>query len=503
MASNPTPPDDDDWAPPERHSGRWENDDSAGAAATAATAGKDAQPGAGSSLRASATTLWNDPRGRPLILVSGLAVLGICALSCFILSLIVLSDRGGTLFEPAPGPDQPAAPPISEALVIRVNETPVPVAIPSRLNLGTSSFAVVPFTVKDRRWEYDASATDTAYWVPGTLVNYVIGLHASGENRQIVDALRPDDLITLDTSLGTQRYRVAEQATIRESDVGALAEQATPRLTLVMMGEGGGQRRVVLAQYTDESTPNELASVGSAINLGDVRVTALDQRLVPGRAAGLPAGKNYLQVDFQVTSLLTDTTKVLDAAQFFAELTDGIGTVYQVSLDGSSASGARGFSKGALPPGGTITATAGFEVPNSLQGPTLEWTFRSDKATPYVARVAIPYRPILAEPTIAPTRASVAEVRILAANISPDGNEVRIVGTVRNLTNQFLPASLQEITMSGPGGQFVPLNSALPAFPWNITAGETLAFQLSFARPQGAGPYVFSLFDQSFEISGL
>jgi hypothetical protein len=225
--------------------------------------------------------------------------------------------------------------------------------------------------------------------------------------------------------------------------------------------------------------------------------------LIPGRAVGLPAGKNYLQVDFQVTSLLTDTTKVLDAAQFFAELTDGAGTVYQLSEAGSTASGGGGFTKGALQPGQTITATAGFEVPSTLQGPSLEWTFRADRSTPYIARVAIPYRPILVEATAAPTAAPEAEISILAANIAPGGNEIRIVGTARNLTNSFLPAGLQDATLSGPGGQLVPLNSALPAFPWNITAGETLAFQLSFARPQGPGPYVFSLLGQTFEISGL
>jgi hypothetical protein len=496
MASNPTPPDkDDDWAPPERRTGRWENDPTKPSSTGSNTSA--------SGMRGSFNSLWNDPRGRPLVLISGFALLGICALSCFILALVLLSDRGSIALDPGPGPDEATPRPITDTLVVRVNETDVPVAIPNRLNIGSTSFAIEPMTIRDKRWSYNTGAQKTAYWVPGTLVNYVIGLHASKENRQTVDALRPDDLITLDTSLGPQRYRVAQQATIRDDDLAALADQATPRLTLVMLGEGGNQRRIVLAQYTDEGTPNQLNSVGTPINLGDVRVKALNQRLVPGTSVGLPAGSNYFQVDFEVTSLLTDTTKVIDAAQFFTELSDGNGMVFQLSQDGSSASGAKGFSKGALQPGQTITATAGFEVPNTLAGPTLEWKFAPDVSTPYIGRVAIPYRPIFNELTAAPTAAPIAEVTILAANIAPEGNEIRIVGTARNLTDQFLSGSLRDASLSGPDGQLVPLTNALPAFPWNITPGETLAFQLSFSRPQTPGPYIFSLYGQSYQVSGL
>ena len=493
MALNATPPTDpDDWGPPESSSGRWESDE---------VAGKPPQrKGIADALNAAVAPLWNNPRSRPLVLVSGLALMGICALSCFILSLVLLAERENAVVpnpSPSPGAAEETSVPATDALVIRINDTAMPAPMPNRLNIGSSTYRVVPLRVREASWEYDPDAERTAFWAPGTMVNYVIGLHASRENREIMDALRPGDLVTLDTSLGTQRYRVAQQVTIRDDEVSTLIEQNSPRLTLVLLGETGGQRRVVIAPFTDESTPNQLTTVGTPINLGDAQVRVLNHRLVPGSAVGLPADKGYLQVDFEVTNVIT---RILDASQFFSQLADANGATYSLSATGSEVAGGRGSARGALQPGETITATAGFEVPSSLPGPSLEWRFALDSTTPYVARVAIPYRPIALVPTPIPTNPPVAEVAIVSVQISPEGNELRVVGNVRNLTNQFLYGSLSNVSLSGPGGQLYPLNSSLPAFPWSITPGEALVFQLSFARPQTSEPVIFTLFGQSYRI---
>ncbi len=495
MAPTTTPQDDpDDWGTPESAAGRWEDDEGT----------SSARKRWASALSAVVSPLWNDPRGRPLLLISGLALLGICALSCFILSLVLLSERPGP-FPPGPEIAEATQAPVTDeptvratdALVIRVNDAIQPAPVPSRLNIGVNAYRLVLMDVQGARWQYDPGAQKTAFWVPGTFVNYVIGLHASPENREVIESLSSGDLILLDTNLGTQRYRVAQKDTIRNDDVGALLAQNSPRLTLVLLGEGGDQRRIVIATFTDESTPNQLTAIGTPINLGDARVRVINQRLLPGSTVGLPAGKSYLQVDFEVTNVVT---RILDASQFFSEIADATGVAIPFSREASAAAGGRGFTQGALQPGETITATAGFEVPNTLSGPSLEWRFSLDKTSPYIAKVVIPYRPIALPPTPAPTSAPVAEVTILNAQISAEGNELRIVGNVRNLTGQFLSGSLRDVSLSGPGGQLYPLNSSLPAFPWNITPGETLVFQLSFARPQTSQPVVFTLFGQSYRI---
>ncbi len=502
MAENPPPPQEpsDDWqAPAEKQpSGQWESAEIKPAAAQARAASNWLQPVI-DALRVPFGALWDDPRSRPLILVSLLAVVGVCALACFILSVVLLTNP------PLPGPLNPTAAtqatrPLTVALVINVNNTPIPPSVPVRLTIGNTPYDVTAAQV-DAKGEllYDRNAQKTAYWLAGTLVNYVVGLPDTQANRATFDGLQPDDLLVLDTANGTLRFRVSMTETVKPDNAAAFRAQTQPQLTLFLLGQGGDQRRLVIARYTDEGTPNSLTPIGSAINLGDVRVTALNSRVLPGASVGLPADRNYFQVNLRVTSLVT---RVLDASQFTSALIDTAGNRYTLNSPGSFASGGAGWTHGALEPGATITGTAGFEVPAGMPGPRVEWDFTTESDNPYVARVTIPYQAIAVQATVAPTAAPLAEVSLLNVNISPQGNELRIVGTARNLTDKFLPVSLRDVQLSS-SGNLIALNSSLPAFPWNITPGESLAFQLTFARPPGGQPAIFTLFGQSFEITGL
>ncbi|MCL5999765.1 MAG: hypothetical protein M1546_27435 [Chloroflexi bacterium] len=479
-------------------SGKWESEEIRPAAQQRQVAGNWLKP-ITDALRVPFGALWDDPRGRPLILVSLLALVGVCALSCFILSVALLSNP------PTPGPIGATAvvgptAPITAALIINANNTPIPPGVPNRLTIGNATLDVVPVRPDDQgQWQYDRNAQKTAFWVVGTLVNYVMGLPASDENRALLDSLVPNDLLVLDTSVGTLRYRMAQTETIKVDEQGPLRNQSYPQLTLMLLNENGDERHAIVAHYTDEGTPNSLTPIGVPINLGDVRVTALNSRMLPGTTVGLPADQNYYQVNIQVTSLIT---RHLDASQFTAQLIDAAGNRYSISSQGSFASGGAGWTQGALSPGDTISATAGFEVPANMPGPKLEWSFTTEADNPYLARVIIPYEQIAVAPTSAPTAAPIAEVTILNVSITPEGNELRIVGTVRNTTGDFLPVSLRDLSLDS-NGTLSPLNASLPAFPWSITAGETLAFQLTFARPPGGTSAVFTMFGQSFEIMGL
>ena len=454
-------------------------------------------------LRGPFGALWDDPRGRPLILVSLLALLGVCALSCFILGLVLVANPS----VPVPGPLNPtlvarATQPISVSLVVNVNNTPIPASMPNRLTIGNTPYNVTPSRMDDKgeqAWAFDANAQKTAYWVAGTLVNVVVGLPASNENRAIVNALRRNDLIVLDTTNGTLRYRIVQTQTVKADQMAPLLAQVVPQLTLVLLGENGDERHLFIARYTDEGTPNSLSTLGSPINLGDVRVTALGSRMLSGASVGLPADQNYLQVDLQVTSLVT---RVLDASQFTTVLIDQAGNRYALSSVGSFVAGAAGWTQGALLPGETITATAAFSIPVELSGNRVEWNFTIEPDNPYLARVTIPFQPQALQPTAAPTVAAVAEVALLNVNISPQGNELRIVGTAKNMTDKLLTVSLRDIQLSS-NNNLVALNSSLPALPWTITPGESLAFQVTFARPPAGAPAIFTLFGQTFEVSGL
>ncbi len=525
MSSNPTRPPDpsDDWQlpgetkastprtpagstpEPDARSGAWENadDEIKPASAQSAPDRNTLQPII-DALRVPFGSLWDDPRGRPLILVSLLALIAVCGLSCFVLSAVLILDRTS-----APAPTAPPAAqaqptlPITAALRVVANDTPVPPGIPNRLTIRNLTFDVVVLRPDEAGgWDIDPAAAQTAYWAAGTLVNYVIGLPATQDNQTAVASLRRGDLILLDTAIGTLRYRVSHSETVKVSEPVSLRDQSNPQLTLMLLGDsgaGGDLRQAVIAVHTDEGTANSLTTLGAPINLGDVRVRTLSARLVPGANVGLPPDQNYYQVNVEISSLIT---RVLDAAQFTAQLVDANGARYPVSESASSADGGLGWTRGALSPGQTITATSGFQVPVSLPGPRLEWNFAVEANNPYIARVTLPYDPIVIEPTAPPTPTPIAEVNLLNVNISPEGNELRIVGTVRNLTNRFLPVSLRDFSLES-GGNLTALNASLPALPWSITPGETLAFQLTFSRPPGGQPAIFRMFDQAFEISGL
>ena len=502
MASNPPPKREpsDDWQIPDQPtpSGQWESE------VTQPTSGQrpintnPLQP-ITAALGRTLGPLWNDPRGRPLILVSLLAIVSVCALACFILSLVFLTNQ------PGPGPTTPtviALPTqsITTSLIVNVNNTPIVAGLPNRLTIANTPFIVNAAHLDDKgQWTFERDTQKTVYWLVGTLVNYVLGLPANNENRATFENMKANDLIVLDTAVGTLRYRVTLTQTVKQDDQASFMAQTSPQLTLLLLGESGETRHLVIAHYTDEGTPNSLATVGVPINLGDVRITAKSSRMLPGTSVGLTADKNYYQVNIEVTSLVT---RFLDASQFTTQLIDTSGARYGLSSQGSFASGAAGWTQGLLEPGSTTIATAGFEVPANMPGPRLEWNFAAEADNPYIARVTLPYEPIASVPTREPTPVAIAEVTLLNVNITPEGNELRIVGTVRNLTDRFLPVSLRDVQLTSAGSP-TALNASLPAFPWSVTPNETLAFQLTFARPPGGAPAIFTLFGQSFEISGL
>lgn len=500
MANSPgnNEPRQDDWQPEDLKTGKWETDEVKPAAKTSQVAG--------SMMGSLFGPLWNDPRARPLFLISMFLLIGVCALACFVVSLLALNGGGnglGIFGDNRALAPTPSTMPLSDTLDVQINGTAIAPGVPSRLSIGDKIFDVTGLRLtNDGQWpSFDLTNEKAAYWAGGTLVNYVIGLPANDANKALFDSLKPKDLILLDTGVGTLRYRVSEVTAINADEAGPLRDQTKPRVTLILMGDSGDTRRLVIAPYTDEATANTTAANGVPVNLGDVEVTALSERLVPGNAVGLPAGRNYYQVNLQITNLIT---RLIDASQFFTELTDGEGNKYALAPAGAAAQGAAGWAQGALQPGATTTVTAAFEVPETMQGPTLTWNFAVDKNSPYVARVALPYKAL--PPAIVPTSPpeAVAEVNVLNANISPEGNELRVVGTIRNLTSEPLPVTLTDLQLTTASGGLTPVNGTIPSVPWSIDPGQTLAFQINFARPpEGSGAVYFTLLGVNFEIPGL
>jgi len=500
----PPSQDDDDWQAIDRGGGQVDQagqmeDDDGGARRTSRT--RRARRGAQSGAFA---RYWANPTGRILIIVSGAAAVLLCAVACLaaILALWLGGGTAGLFPEPTPTVIPTPTPPLEVLLqdAVKVNGTPAPPGIPTRFDIGGKSFLVRAIGVDaDGGWTYDVNDRRAAWWAVGSLVNYVIGLHAGTENTALYDAAVPGDLLSLETAAGLQRFRVTEKRRISETDMSLLADQSRPRITLVMFGQGGSERDVLIADYTDEGTPGEAVAFGAPVNLGDVRVYAYDYVIVPGREVGLLEGRNLMQVNLQVTSMMTG---LLDSAQFTAELIDGRGERHAFSLPGATAAGGNGWQKGVVEAGKSVTLTSAFEVPAGMPGPMLEWTFRTQPESPYVARVMIPYETApQPAPTAAPTAAARLRIDVANANISPDGTEISIIGNLTDLTGGALIVSLQDISLVGADGARAALSTSLPQVPWEVNPGATLTFKLSFAMPVQL-PATLTVLDQRVVVGG-
>jgi hypothetical protein len=173
-----------------------------------------------------------------------------------------------------------------------------------------------------------------------------------------------------------------------------------------------------------------------------------------------------------------------------------------LSLPGTTAAGGAGWRKGVVEAGKSVTLTSAFEVPAGMPGPMLEWTFRTQPESPYVARVMIPYE---AEPAPIPTPTPVPPSRlridVANANISPDGTEISIIGNLTNLTGDALTVSLQDVALAGADGTRAALSTSLPQVPWEVSPGATLTFKLSFVMPVQL-PATLTVLDQRVVIGG-
>ena len=94
--------------------------------------------------------LWADPRSRPLVLLSGAGVVGVCALACFVLALAALTNRGPETLPPPSGTatavaSRPVTSSIGLSVSVAGTPAPSPVAgIPNRLQIGGRALPAYP-----------------------------------------------------------------------------------------------------------------------------------------------------------------------------------------------------------------------------------------------------------------------------------------------------------------------------------------------------------------------
>ncbi|RME39182.1 MAG: hypothetical protein D6793_01475, partial [Thermoflexia bacterium] len=253
--------------------------------------------------------------------------LGVTGLAVLLLTLLVLLALRPVLF-----PRRPAGIPlmvtrVSPALsplpapalpVVEVGSAQVTLPVPVRLEARGKSFTVHPAS---RDWLAPTRAQDAALWLNGTVVNYVLGLPDTSENRSLFFALEGD--LTLELSDGVRRiFRVSRRSRVPAGDEQPLA-QSRPSLTLILLDRQEWQ--VVEADFAGQIEPTPAA--GPAIGLqqpvqvGDVRVTVLEGHAARG-GEGLPVGAVVYFVELAVENT---SSSPLSTDGLVMELLDGAG----------------------------------------------------------------------------------------------------------------------------------------------------------------------------------
>ncbi len=371
---------------------------------------------------------------------------------------------------------------------------------PTTLQIRDSIFKVKAVEIQKNVWRYQRGSADSAQWVYGTLVNYVIGLEATTANTDLVQALDETDFIQVSLANGrVLKFQFSGRQWIEQDAAADLFQQLRPGLTLALLGDKGTKRLVVTASYVSsvEPTPaagSELVELGTWIQVGEARVIALNGQLVR-EAADLTAGHAYYVVDFSVEALGPNT---LDAGMFQMDLIDGQGRRYALSVPASLA-GAYGPAGGQLEPGQVLTATAGYLVPDTISGPTVEWAFSPRPGSRAPARIQLALAGAVPMPTPDPSSSVAIQVNTVA--YGPGMTEIVINGGIGNPTDHVVTVNREDVLLQS-GTASVSLIEANPGFPWSISPGESRAFALRFARPS-PGTAVLQILHWSFELGGL
>ncbi len=427
---------------------------------------------------------WGDSSKRPM-LIFGFAAVGV-AVVLLLVSVLQLV---------APAEPMPPVPTPTVDYGVNVPPPQPAASVPRKLYVRDRTFEVTPVAVPKGNWTATASDGNVE-WVFGSLVNYLIGLPGSQENKDLLQALSEADKITIEKSDGqTLEFKFGERKSVSPQSKEVFAQQR-PGLTLVLLGADGEQRLVVTAEYdagseANKSVPSKTVAINTPIEIGPVRVKVLNGRLVEN-APGIPVGSAFYLVDFTVENMGNDTINVAD---FVFELRDYAGQKYKLSNTASKL-GPNPPPIGQLLPGLSSTFMSGFEVPSNITGPVLTWGFKPEASFGGQATVAVP----LVGSTPTPDPRSQTHVQITQAYFSPDQTELIIAGGIGNPTNALVLVNPSDIVLSTPDGVLATLMRAEPALPWRIGPTDSVNFTLHFSRLP-SNQSILKILNNSFKLS--
>lgn len=441
----------------------------------------------------------------PALLLLGIvaivALLAACILG-FLLLRPMIGGNGGntptgeTVGEPTPFPQATQPSGGGQPVIVGVSDSgtfSVTLDMPATLGLLDQQRAVQPESIGvDGLWNPEI-ADENAAWVNGTIINYVFGLPDTEENRALLESLAPGNAIVVATRGGTNHTFAFDSRSQVPADDRSVFNQQTPGITLLLLGGDAAERLVVRGRYevaaAESAASGNVISLGETAQLGDAQIAVQANSFLTNRPEA-PPGFGFFLIDFALQNVgLT----AIDTSTYRFTLSDELGNQYALNPIASRL--------GNFPPlggfvnaGQSVNATAGYQIPAGLISPNLTWTVTAPDGAQIQA--VLPF-------TAGGDAGQSAVISLQEATITPDLNNLIIVGQVTNAGAQPLVLAQEDISLTTPTGSNYLLLATNPAFPWTVPPNQTLQFAVTYQRPIGSASAIFTILGQPFELSGL
>jgi hypothetical protein len=358
---------------------------------------------------------------------------------------------------------------------------------PRTLEIKGVSFVVQPVKITAGDWPPPDDERAVS-WVYGTVVNYVMGVESTPDNKTLLASLKAGDEMLLRMSTGPA-YRFAFADVVRVApQASEVFRQTRPGLTLALLSEEGDASRIVVrAVYLpDSELSGDDAPAAQAIEAGQpatldgaLRLTYLGA--TPFTTPRTPAGRIYLAVDYAVENVLAGGEALL-TTNFTHQAVDADGLAYPISSPADGSPTRYLPLPAQLEPGRVVTTTSVYAMPEATLQTGLTWRFAPSPSGTLVQARIEPYSGSL-QPQVAVRGAKRLPDDSLIATLSVSAPALRDV--------QISAGDIQV-----QGGDLGASN----AFPWHVAAGQSTEFTLTLV-PKDQSPMTVALLGQGFELS--
>lgn len=435
-----------------------------------------------------------------LAIVAVIALLAACIMG-FILLRPYLTDSEVTTSgtpsagQPTPFPQNTPGS-AGQPVIVGVSDSgtfSVTLDAPATLDVLGRQWAVVAQNIgTDGLWNPELEE-DTSAWINGTIVNYVFGLADSEANRTLLESLAPGNQIVVTTRQGTTHtFTFDSRSQVANTDR-SVYNQQTPGITLLLIDGSEDQRLVVRGRYevaaTTQTGGGNVIQMNETAQLGDTQITPQASSFLTNRPEA-PPGFGFFLIDFVFQNVgLT----AVDSSPYRLTLSDELGNQYALNPIASRL-GNNPPLAGFINAGQSMTATAGYQIPTGLVSPNLTWTITAPDGS--TAQAILPF-------TAGGAAGESVVISLQQATITPDLNNLIVVGQVTNVGVQPIVISPDEVHLRTAAGSDYLLVATNPPFPWTVPPNQTLQFAVTYQRPIDSPSAIFTILNQPFELSGL